>query len=60
MTQSWNSNYTQKGATVTLTNASWNATLAAGSSLTGVGFLVSYSGTNIAPTAFAINGTHCQ
>jgi hypothetical protein len=60
MTQSWNSNYTQSGANVTLTNASWNATIAPGATLSGMGFLASYSGTNTAPTAFHVNGTPCQ
>jgi cellulase/cellobiase CelA1 len=60
MTQSWNSTYAQSGATVTLYNASWNTTLAAGSTLTGVGFLGSYSGADTAPSAFFVNGTRCQ
>jgi sugar lactone lactonase YvrE len=60
MTQSWNSNYTQSGANITLTNATWNATIAPGATLSGMGFLASYSGTNTAPTAFHVNGTPCQ
>ncbi len=59
-TQSWNSSYAQSGAVVTLTNAPWNAALAPGSTLSGVGFLANYSGANIAPAIFTINGTRCQ
>ncbi len=32
--QSWNSNYTQSGQNVTLTNAAWNGTINAGATLT--------------------------
>jgi hypothetical protein len=59
ITQSWNSDYTQNGANATLTNASWNPTIAPGATLSGVGFNGSYSGTNTAPTAFYLNGKLC-
>jgi hypothetical protein len=60
VTQSWNANYTQSGANVTFTNMSYNATIAPGATLTGVGFNASYSGSNPAPTAFSVNGTPCH
>jgi endoglucanase len=60
MIQSWNSNYTQSGKNVTLTNAAWNPTINPGTTLTGVGFNVNYTGTNTAPTAFRLNGVLCQ
>ena len=60
ITQAWNSNYTQNGKNASLTNASWNPTIAAGATLSGMGFNGSYSGTNTAPTAFYVNGTLCQ
>ncbi len=60
MTESWNSSFTQTGANVTLTNASWNPTIAPGATLNGVGFNASYSGSNHAPTAFYVNGTLCN
>jgi sugar lactone lactonase YvrE len=60
VTQSWNANYTQTGANVTFTHMSYNATIAPGATLTGVGFNASYSGSNPAPTAFSVNGTLCH
>jgi cellulose 1,4-beta-cellobiosidase len=60
ITQAWNSNYTESGANATLTNASWNSTIAAGATLTGMGFNASYSGSNPPPAAFYVNGTRCQ
>ena len=50
---SWNCSYTQSGNSVTLTNASYNATIPAGGSVT-VGFNISYSGTNTEPTNFTV------
>ncbi len=60
ITQSWNSTYSQTGANAKLTNQSYNAAIAAGATLTGIGFNASYSGTNTAPTAFSLNGTLCK
>jgi hypothetical protein len=60
ITQSWNANYTQSGANATLTNASWNPTIAAGTTISGIGFNGSYSGSNPTPTAFYLNGTLCH
>jgi cellulose 1,4-beta-cellobiosidase len=60
ITQSWNSSYTQNGKNASLTNLSWNPTIAPGATLSGMGFNASYSGTNTAPTAFYVNGTLCQ
>jgi hypothetical protein len=43
-----------------VTNESYNGSIAAGSSLTGIGFNGSWLGTtNAIPTAFSINGTAC-
>jgi hypothetical protein len=39
---------------------SYNPTIAAGATLSGMGFNASYSGTNTAPTAFYVNGTKCN
>jgi hypothetical protein len=60
ITQSWNSNYSQTGVNAKLTNASWNGTIAAGTTLSGMGFNASYSGSNNNPPAFYLNGTRCQ
>jgi endoglucanase len=58
--QSWNSNYTQSGQNVSLTNAAWNGTIGPGDTLTGIGFNANYSGTNNNPTVFHLNGMLCQ
>jgi cellulase/cellobiase CelA1 len=54
----WSGNWTQSGKNVTVTNASWNGSLATGAS-TQIGANFNYSGTNTAPTSFSINGTAC-
>jgi cellulose 1,4-beta-cellobiosidase len=46
----WNGNWTQSGETVTVTNESYNGSLAAGAS-TQAGANFNYSGTNAAPTS---------
>ncbi len=58
ISQLWGGAHTQSGAAVTVTNAAWNGTLAAGGSTT-VGFLAGWTGGNPAPTAFTLNGTAC-
>src|SRR5271167_1784440 len=60
ITTAWNSNYTQSGPNVTLTNAAWNGTIGPGGTLTGIGFNANYSGTNNPPTIFHLNGVLCQ
>jgi endo-1,4-beta-xylanase len=61
VTQLWNGAETQSGANVTVTNLSYNGTIPAGGSYTGMGFNGSWNNvTNSVPTAFAINGTPCQ
>ena len=59
VTQLWNGNVTQSGANVTVTNMSYNGTIGAGATLSGVGFNGSWSGTNTNPTVFTLNGTTC-
>ena len=60
VTQSWNASYNQSGANVTMTNMSYNNSIAPGATLSGMGFGASYSGANTSPTAFYVNGTKCQ
>jgi len=60
LTSYWNGNFTQSGNAVTITNASWNGSIAAGSSLgSAPGFNGSWSGSNPSPTAFTLNGATC-
>ncbi len=54
----WNASYTQSGQHVTVTNEPYNSSIAPGASVT-VGFTGSYSSSNAAPAAFAVNGTAC-
>jgi Cellulose binding domain/Fibronectin type III domain len=55
----WSGTWVQTGTAVTVTSTTDNATLAAGGA-TGAGFVGSYSGPNILPTAFTLNGTVCS
>ena len=49
---------TSSGQSITVQNASYNGTIAAGAAVsTGAQF--TYSGTNTSPTSFAVNGTTC-
>ena len=57
--QGWSGNWSQSGENITVTNASWNGTLATGGS-PPIGANFSYTGTNTAPTAFTLNGTTCN
>ncbi|GAA3145494.1 glycoside hydrolase family 48 protein [Streptomyces rameus] len=58
LSNGWNGTWSQSGQTVTVKNASYNGTIAAGAAVsTGAQF--SYSGTNTAPASFAVDGTAC-
>src|SRR5215469_2384715 len=59
LAQGWSGNWSQSGKAITVTNASWNGSLATGAS-TQIGANFSYTGTNTAPTAFTLNGTPCN
>src|ERR1022692_4069591 len=59
LTQGWSGNWSQSGQNITVTNASWNGSLATGAA-TSIGANFSYSGTNTAPTAFTLNGVACN
>jgi enterochelin esterase-like enzyme len=59
ITNLWNGTYTQSGTTVTVKNASYNATIPAKGAVV-FGFNLSYSGANTRPTGFSLNGTACQ
>ena len=58
ISQLWNGAATQTGTTVSVTNLSYNATIAPGASYNDAGFTA--NGTSGLPTNFAINGTACQ
>ncbi|MFF7333025.1 glycoside hydrolase family 48 protein [Streptomyces sp. NPDC008150] len=58
VTNGWNGTWTQSGKNITVKNASYNGTVAANAAVT-TGAQFTYSGTNTAPTSFAVNGTTC-
>lgn len=55
----WNGIETQSGATVTVTNESYNGSVAPGGSVSNIGFNGNLAGGNSTPTAFSINGNLC-
>jgi dienelactone hydrolase len=55
----WNGKFTQSGSRVTVTNASWNGSLAAGGTAK-VGFVAKHNGSNPEPTGFRLNGATCN
>jgi len=59
LTSLWNGSYTDKAGQVTVTNDSWDGTLAPGGTAT-VGFETESSGTAGQPTDCTINGASCQ
>jgi hypothetical protein len=58
ITNAWNGVASQSGENVTITNESYNATIAAGSS-TSLGFQGTWTNSDATPTAFSVNGTTC-
>jgi len=58
ITQAWSATVTQSGSQVTARNASWNGSLATNASAS-FGFNGSWTGSNPAPTSFALNGVTC-
>ena len=58
LSQGWSAAWSQSGANVTATNASWNGTLAPGAS-TQLGFNATHTGSNPRPTAFTLNTNTC-
>jgi endo-1,4-beta-xylanase len=56
ITSLWNGQVTQSGNQVTITNASYNGTIAAGGSVS-LGFNGTWTGSNPAPTSFTLNGS---
>lgn len=58
LTNGWNGTWTQSGKTVRVAAPDWSKTLAAGAAVTA-GAQFGYSGTNTAPSSFAVNGTPC-
>ncbi|WP_327026964.1 cellulase family glycosylhydrolase [Micromonospora sp. NBC_01739] len=58
VTQAWNATVTSSGNDVTATNVGYNAALGTNQTVS-FGFNGSWSGSNTAPTSFALNGVTC-
>ncbi|HUZ25650.1 MAG TPA: cellulose binding domain-containing protein [Streptosporangiaceae bacterium] len=58
ITNSWSGSVTQSGENVSITNASYNPTIAPGSS-TSLGFQGTWTTSDAAPTTFTLNGATC-
>src|SRR4051812_39022873 len=58
VTQAWNTTLTQSGAAVTAKNVSYNGSVATNGTV-AFGFNGSWTGSNPAPTTFALNGVTC-
>lgn len=58
ITSTWNGVESQTGENVTITNESYNAAIAAGSS-TSLGFQGTWTSSDASPASFAVNGTTC-
>ena len=59
ITNAWSGSVTQSGANVSIANASYNATIAAGSSVS-LGFQGTWTSSDAPPAAFTLNGTPCS
>ncbi len=61
ITQLWNGTFTQSGSAVTITNLSYNGSIAPGATVTNApGFNGTWSGSNSPPTSYTLNGTACS
>ena len=58
VTQAWNTSLTQSGAAVTAKNVSYNGSIPTNGTVS-FGFNGSWTGSNPAPTSFALNGVTC-
>jgi hypothetical protein len=59
ITNLWNGACTQSGTAVTVSNNAYNAAIPVGGSVS-FGFNISYSGTNVTPSDFIVNGNACS
>lgn len=59
ITNLWNGAYTQTGQAVSVSNLSYNGSIPANGGSVNFGFNMNYSGANVAPTAFTLNGVAC-
>jgi hypothetical protein len=55
----WNGSWAQQATTMTVTSLTTNGKLAADGGSVNIGFVANYSGPNVLPTSFTLNGTLC-
>lgn len=62
ITSFFNAGFVQSGQAVTAVNRAYNGTIAPGQTLSTPypGFVAAYSGTNVSPTSFTLNGKSCS
>ncbi|WP_399358166.1 cellulose binding domain-containing protein [Thermogemmatispora tikiterensis] len=61
VTQGWNATFSQSGSTVTVTNASYNGSVAPAASVNPApGFNGTWTTANSKPTSFSVNGVSCS
>ncbi|HEY0753917.1 MAG TPA: cellulase family glycosylhydrolase [Ktedonobacteraceae bacterium] len=61
ITQLWNGTFTQASGVVTITNISYNGSIAPGATLSSTpGFNGAWSSSNTVPTSFKLNGVTCS
>jgi cellulase/cellobiase CelA1 len=60
VTSAWGATPSQSGANVTLTNLSYDGSIAPGVTLTGVGMQGTWTTSDAAPSGFAVNGVACS
>lgn len=56
----WGAAASQTGETVTLTSLPSDSTIAAGATVSGIGFLGSWGNSDASPSSFALNGVACS
>jgi hypothetical protein len=59
ITNGWNGTISQSGENVSITNASYNGTIASGGN-TSLGFQGTWTSSDTAPSSFSVNGTACN
>ena len=60
ITNLWNGTHTQNGTSITVKNAAYNANIPANGGSLNFGFNLNYSGQNVKPASFTLNGTACR
>lgn len=60
ITGAWGASATQSGETVTLTNLSYDGSIAPGATISGIGFQGTWNASDAAASSFTVNGTACS